>query len=207
MRATEEFWAGEFGNEYTQRNVGRVDINRRFFTRAMASCKAFASVIEFGAGSGENLLALGELMPANLVMTGMDINYNAYIAMQENLKDRRAPWCAINKSFLDMIVPTHDMSMTKGVLIHIAPEDLHTAYNKLYEASRRYILIAEYFSAAPREIEYRGHTGRLWTRDYGGEMQDQHPDLKLLDVTFHYNRTTGQDNITAWLFEKINEQS
>ena len=202
MRSTEAFWAGEFGNEYTQRNVGRIEINRRVFTRAMMMCKDFESVIEFGAGSGENLMALNELAP-RLELTGIDINPTAYLAMGRNLENRKgdAPCLAVRGSFLNMFVPKYDVAMTKGVLIHIAPEDLPTAYEKLYQASKRYILIAEYFSPEPREVEYRGNHGKLWTRDYGGEMQDKYPDMKLLDVSFHYSRTTGQDNITAWLFE------
>ena len=200
---TEEFWKGDFGNEYTQRNVGRVGINREFFRRALLKAENVNSLIEFGAGSGENLQALHELAPEK-ELAGVEINATAAAAMFGRMEEWRG--CkrkVLVGSFLEYTVPLqYDISMTKGVLIHIAPEDMAIAYDKLYLASMKYILIAEYFSAQPREIEYRGHAGKLWTRDFGGEMMDRHTDLKLVDVGFHYNRTTGQDNITHWLFEK-----
>ncbi len=200
MRQTEAFWQGEFGNEYTERNRGRIEINKRFFTRAFMAAEWFDSLIEFGAGSGENLMALNELAP-KMTLVGVDINPLAYQMLEKNL-DKCESALALQGSFLNMTFPKYDCAMTKGVLIHMAPEDLQTAYEKLYETAGRYILIAEYFSPEPREIEYRQHAGKLWTRDFGGEMLDKYPDLKLLDVSFHYNRTTGQDNITAWLMEK-----
>lgn len=198
---TEEFWRGEFGNEYTKRNVGRVEINKGFMIEAFKRAQPCRTLVELGAGSGENLDALHELDPT-LMMSAVEINPQAFAWLTKKRESWPGGWL-FNESLLTWTPPVeYDCSMTKGVLIHIAPEDLPTAYDKLYQASRRYIMIAEYFSPEPREIPYRGHDGKLWTRDFGGEMLDRHPDLKLLDVGFHYNRTTGQDNITHWLMEK-----
>lgn len=201
---TEEFWKGDFGNEYTARNVGRIALNERFFKTALKSIHRFiGSVVELGAGSGENLAAINNISPTT-DLCGVEINEQAYEILSDRLKERHgwADCTTYNESLLEWQPPRkYDLAFTKGVLIHIAPEDLPAAYDKLYQAGK-HILIAEYFSPEPREIPYRGHEGKLWTRDYGGEMLDRHKDLKLLDVGFHYNRLTGQDNITHWLMVK-----
>ncbi len=56
------------------------------------------------------------------------------------------------------------------MLIHVNPEMLHIVYDKLYEASNRHILIAEYYNPSPVAIKYRGHEDRLFKRDFAGEM-------------------------------------
>ena len=38
------------------------------------------------------------------------------------------------------------------------------------------------------EVTYRGHTGRLFKRDFAGELLDKYQDLELLDYGFQYHR-------------------
>lgn len=96
-----------------------------------------------------------------------------------------------------------DATLIKGVLIHIAPEHLGRVYDSLFQHARKYIIIAEYYSKQPREVFYRGHEGKLWTRDFGGEFMDRYEkDCKLRKCFFSYDRLTGQDSITTWVFEK-----
>ena len=93
--------------------------------------------------------------------------------------------------------------MTKGVLIHIPPKDLPIAYRVLYGQSKRWILIAEYYSPTPVEVPYRGHAGRLWKRDFAGEMLKQYPDLRIEDYGFTYHLDERpQDDITWFLLRK-----
>ena len=95
-----------------------------------------------------------------------------------------------------------DLSFTRGVLIHIAPADLGKAYAKLYESSRRYVVIAEYYNPVPVEVEYRGHAGRLWKRDFAGEFMDIY-GARLGDYGFVWRRDTfAQDDITWFMMEK-----
>ena len=65
-----------------------------------------------------------------------------------------------------------------------------------------FIVCIEYFSAQPQEIVYRGVSEVLFKRDYGGFWVDQFPDLRLIDYGFLWQRATGLDNLTWWLFEK-----
>ncbi|MDH3208977.1 MAG: hypothetical protein OEL91_01100, partial [Burkholderiaceae bacterium] len=92
----------------------------------------------------------------------------------------------------------------KGVLIHINPNMLALTYNKLYEASQRWVLVCEYYNPTPTSIPYRGHTDRLFKRDFAGEMLDTFADLQLVDYGFAYRRDPAfpQDDIAWFLMEK-----
>ena len=97
-----------------------------------------------------------------------------------------------------------DLALIKGVLIHINPDMLDTVYEKLYQASSRLILVCEYYNPTPTVIPYRGHSDRLFKRDFAGEMLDKYPDLKLLDYGFLYHRDPAfpQDDATYFLMQK-----
>ena len=99
-----------------------------------------------------------------------------------------------------------DLTLVKGVLIHINPEMLGVVYEKLYRSSSRYILVCEYYNPSPVTIPYRGNADRLFKRDFAGEMLDRYPDLNLVDYGFVYHRDTAfpQDDITLFLMEKRN---
>lgn len=98
----------------------------------------------------------------------------------------------------------HDLVLIKGVLIHINPDNLSEVYKALYETSNRFICIAEYFNPSPVEINYRGHSEKLFKRDFAGEMLEEFTDLQLIDYGFAYHRDNNfkQDDITWFLLEK-----
>ena len=77
-------------------------------------------------------------------------------------------------------------------------------YDKLVAATGRYLLVAEYYNPSPVTINYRGHTDRLFKRDFAGEIMDRHPHMQLLDYGFSYRKDPNfpQDDITWFLMEK-----
>jgi spore coat polysaccharide biosynthesis protein SpsF len=81
---------------------------------------------------------------------------------------------------------------------------LPAVYDKLVAATGRYLLVAEYYNPSPVAIPYRGHTDRLFKRDFAGEILDRHPNLRLVDYGFAYRRDPDfqQDDITWFLLEK-----
>ncbi|WP_293073175.1 pseudaminic acid biosynthesis-associated methylase [Moorena sp. SIO4A5] len=89
-------------------------------------------------------------------------------------------------------------------MIHINPDKLAQVYRLLYESSNRYICISEYYNPTPVELNYRGHQGKLFKRDFAGELMDQFDDLRLLDYGFVYHRDNQfpQDDTTWFLLEK-----
>ena len=98
----------------------------------------------------------------------------------------------------------YDLAMVIGVLIHIAPKYLPLAYENIYRATRRYILIGEYYSRQPEEVSYRGYKNKLFKRDFAGEMLDKYTDLRLVDYGFFYHKdeSSNLDDITWFLMEK-----
>jgi len=197
----EAFWRGEFGDAYVDRNDGAalVAANTALFAKALARVGRLDSLIEFGTNRGLNLVALNRLLP-HCRLTGVEINEKAQAAAAA--LGIGEIW---NGSLFDYpVAEPFDLALIKGVLIHLAPELLPQAYAKLYAASRRYILIAEYYNPSPVEVPYRGHTGKLFKRDFAGEMLDRYPFLRLVDYGFAYRRDPvfPADDITWFLLEK-----
>ena len=198
----EEFWAGEFGSDYIARNRSDALLasNLAFFSRALERAGPIASCAEIGANVGMNLKALRQLYPGISCCAG-EINPDAARELGALIGADNV----FNGSIADWHPPRQaDLALSKGVLIHLAPDRLPTAYQRLYEASARLILIAEYYSPAPVSIPYRGHDDRLFKRDFAGEMLDTFPHLKLVDYGFCYRRDPAfpQDDINWFLLEK-----
>lgn len=198
----EAFWAGAFGTEYIRRNESSqlLASNLHFFSQALRRAGRIESCLEFGANIGMNLRALNLLYP-EIRSQGIEINADA----ARQLADLIGSDQVFNGSIFDFPVRDPvDLAVIKGVLIHINPEMLATTYRKLYDASRRYVLVCEYYNPTPVAIAYRGHSDRLFKRDFAGDMLESFPDLRLVDYGFAYRRDPAfpQDDITWFLMEK-----
>ncbi len=197
----EEFWAGTFGTEYSQRNRGEraVAVNCGLFASVLRSAGMIRTVTELGANIGLNLQALGRLLP-EARFTGVEINPDAAREMA------LCPRTTVVECSLFEYTPTAtaDLAFTKGVLIHLHPDRLAQAYDRLDAASHRLVLVSEYYNPVPVEVRYRGHENRLFKRDFAGEFMDRHPRYRLLDYGFIYHRdsTFPQDDVTWFLMEK-----
>ena len=196
------WWQGDHGDEYTKRNDS-ADIDARYkmwdaiindigSTLSRYSPNWPRSILEIGAGSGNNLRALRRIFPGITILTGIepnalarmmlrDVGFDAYDGTAEN-PGRIA-----------------DLVFTSGVLVHIPPDELLAACQGIYDAAERYIVCIEYFSADPEEKEYRGR--KLWKRDFGSFWLDNF-DLTPLGSGFAWKRTTGLDNLTWFVFKK-----
>src|SRR5690606_35001238 len=154
------------------------------------------SAIEFGANLGLNLHALRILVP-EIELAAVEIN------AQDVAELRRIPGITVHRqSLLDFQPAGHyDVSLVKGVLIHVNPDEIHRAYDVLYRSSNRFIAIAEYYNPTPVSIPYRGHADRLFKRDFAGEMLSLYQDLRLLDYGFAYHGDPNfpQDDLTWFL--------
>ncbi|KIV67882.1 pseudaminic acid biosynthesis-associated methylase [Pseudomonas sp. SLBN-26] len=197
----ERFWQGEFGDDYVDRNDGErhVASATAFFAQALRRAGRLDSLLELGTNRGLNLQALHRLLP-DAALHGVELNAKAH-AIAQGLGIAEV-W---HGSLFDY--PVHqpvDLAFTRGVLIHLPPELLPKAYAKLYEASRRYVLVAEYYNPSPVEVSYRGHAGKLFKRDFAGELLDRYEDLRLVDYGFVYRRDPSfpTDDITWFLLEK-----
>lgn len=199
----EAFWEGAFGDDYIARNRGDrfVASSTHLFARILSECDGVRSIIEFGANVGNNLRALHRLLP-EASLTAVEINGNAVTELQklEYLDE------VVHDSMLEFASGrAYDLSLTSGVLIHIDPEELAVAYDRLHGASSCYICVVEYYNPTPIQIPYRGHANMLQKRDFAGEMLDRFADIKLVDYGFVYHRDPlfPLDDCTWFLLKKL----
>lgn len=190
-------WAGEFGDEYAKRSPGDPAANKALFAKALKATERVKRVLELGCGTGANLMALRDLLPG-VQLRAVEINPSAAAIA------RASGFEVLEQSLLEHQCTGYDLAFTKGVLIHIPPEHLSQAYDRLYQGSWRYILVAEYYNPTPMEIIYRGRRGMLWKRDFAGELLARYPeDLRLVDYGFVYHGDKDpQDDLTWFLLEK-----
>ena len=198
----EEFWASDFGDSYISRNesASLLASNTVFFAEIFSSIDTVPQTfLEIGANIGMNIRAIQTLSPA-AQFTGIEINKQACAILAKT-------GCqVVESSILDADIPRKfDFVFSKGVLIHLSPDQLNTTYRKMYEWSSRYILIAEYYNPVPVTISYRGHSDRLFKRDFAGEFMKKFTDTKLIDYGFSYRNDPSfpQDDISWFLIEKI----
>lgn len=196
----ERFWSGAFGSDYIARNRGEQLIAGKtaLWAQVLRRTAGVASAVELGANIGLNLVAIRRLLPA-CAIAGVEINPDAHAELS------RIP--GINASLGSLTAfrasPPADFAFTCGVLIHLDPASLPAAYDALHASSRRYVAVVEYYNPSPTEIPYRGHTGKLFKRDFAGELMDRHPDLKLVDYGFCWRRDPNWplDDVTWFLME------
>jgi len=198
----ETFWAGEFGDQYAVRNQSASLIagNLALFSRIFSRCQSLSSLVEFGANIGMNLRAIRSLLP-EVELAAVEINEQATTKLRE--------WGECHAIFQQSILEFDsenrwDFALIKGVLIHIHPDKLPLIYATLAQASNRYVCIAEYYNPTPVAVEYRGHTDRMFKRDFAGEFLKANPQFHLVDYGFCYRGDPqfSQDDITWFLLEK-----
>ena len=199
--AQENFWAGEFGDDYISRNNSHslLQSNIDFFKKSLRKSGPLEQVLELGCNIGMNLKALNAIMPKTQ-LTGVDVNAKAVEAARKTLKANIFESTIIQPLTFQQ---KFDLVFTKAVLIHIHPQHLKDVYENLFSLSSRYVLVAEYYNPSPVEVEYRGHKERLFKRDFAGELVDKYP-FQLLDYGFVYKRDpyAPQDDINWFLLEK-----
>jgi pseudaminic acid biosynthesis-associated methylase len=200
--AQESFWAGQFGSEYIGRNNSDqlLASNLGFFAKSLKQAGRISSCIEFGANIGMNLKALQLLYPG-IGLRGVEINPDAAKMLRALIGNENVYEGSIFDCPFEGEV---DLSLIKGVLIHVNPEMLPVVYEKLYSASKRFILLCEYYNPSPVAVSYRGHADRLFKRDFAGEIMEKYPDLSLIDYGFSYRRDPAfpQDDTTWFLLER-----
>ncbi|MCP2680203.1 hypothetical protein NHF45_11755 [Maricaulaceae bacterium NA33B04] len=199
----EAFWAGEFGDAYRERCALTDDLvaaRTACMARMLKHAAPIESAFEVGCNIGLNLVAMKRVSPA----TTLDaIELNTESAKAANLLGI----AEVENASVIGYEPkkTYDLSMICGVLIHLDPSFLPEVYDTLFALSHRHILLFEYYNPTPVEVNYRGHTARLFKRDFAGEILDRFGDqLKLVDYGFFYHRDpiARSDDGTFFLLEK-----
>ena len=197
----ENFWAGSFGDDYISRNESGALLYSKvaMWSQMLKSANRVKSIKELGCNIGLNLKALHHLNPS-YNLSGVEINELA--AHQAQALDIGSITCGtITEPLEDEKV---DLTFTAAVLIHINPEKLDQVYQNLVNLSNRYVLVAEYYNPTPTDVVYRGHSERLFKRDFAGDLIDSY-GLNLVDYGFWYKRdNVAQEfgDVSWFLLEK-----
>ncbi len=198
----EDFWAGDFGNDYIDRNKGSkiISSNINFLCQSLKQTSGINSCIEFGANVGNNLRALNYLLP-EVDLSAIEINKKAIKELKKNVACKNI----FEESILEYDPQEQfDLVLIKGVLIHLNPDYLKKIYSTLVKSSSKYILLTEYYNPKPVSIMYRGHKNKLFKRDFAGELMDNHKEISLINYGFCYHRDPlfPADDYTWFLMQK-----
>lgn len=203
LNEQENFWKNEFGDEYSSRNNNTnesLEQRTSEFLKYLVSTREIKSVLEFGANIGLNLSILKSLLNEPS-LHAVEINSAAIKELSSVIPEQNIFEGSFNEFTSDQ---KFDLVFSRGVLIHLNPNELENAYNQLYKYSKRYILISEYFNAEPVSIDYRGYKNKLFKRDFCKEILKSHNDLQLIDYGFLYSSDNkyNYDDLTWFLMEK-----
>ena len=197
----ENFWAGSFGEDYISRNESGALLYSKvaMWSQMLKSANRVTSIKELGCNIGLNLKALHHLNPS-YDLSGVEINEIA--AHQAKELGIGSITCGTITEPLEG--EKVDLTFTAAVLIHINPEKLDQVYQNLVNLSNRYVLVAEYYNPTPTDVVYRGHSERLFKRDFAGDLIDSY-GLNLVDYGFWYKRdNVAQEfgDVSWFLLEK-----
>lgn len=201
----EAFWAQQYAQEYIARNSAwDAELGAQAWRQMLARAdQPIANFLECGCNIGRNLGLLAQVLPYARPSI-IEISPPAF----EFVTRRHRIEHAFNGPILEAELPSEafDLVFTTGVLIHIHPDQLLATMRRMFDHSRRYILMGEYFNRTPVMLEYRGERDRLFKRDFG-KLFAENFDVTVKDVGFlwgHQFDAAGFDDTTWWLFEKNN---
>ncbi len=203
------FWQGDFGNGYVDRNpqsiaelnglyhkdygVTRKKMNEEF----LADMDRNVKILEVGANIGLQLEGLRRMGFSNLL--GVEINAHAVLQAKRLHPDVDViRGSGFELPFRDGYF---DLVFTSGVLIHVAPKDLPEMLKEVVRVSRSLIWGFEYYGSEPEEIVYRGRTGFLWKRDFSDFYHQSFSELMLVKERKY--PMNGSENVSQmFLFKK-----
>jgi pseudaminic acid biosynthesis-associated methylase len=208
-----DFWKGDFGRDYTDRNSFRPDEWNALYTSLYGKTKIQMNsefighlpkdsrILEVGCNTGMQLSGLQVMGFTNL--WGIELQEYAV----EKARSFTRGINIIQGSGFDIPFKDgyFDMVFTCGVLIHIAPMDLPVFLKEMYRCTSNYIWGFEYYSDGFEEIKYRGNDGFLWKGDYVKFFLDTFQNIRLVLKKFYpYISEAEKGNVDCmYLFEKV----
>lgn len=205
-----DFWQGDFGKEYTDRNsrnnedwdkfytdtwgITKIDMNKSF----LGGLEKTAKILEVGCNTGMQLNGLQRMGFENIY--GIELQPYAVEEAKKFTKNINV----IQGSGFDIPFKDKyfDVVGTNGVLIHIAPDDLPRIMAEMYRCSAKYIWGFEYYAPEVTNINYRGNENYLWKADYAALFMKQFPDLKLVKKEMYPYISDPQNVDYMYLLEK-----
>ncbi|MBI4559558.1 MAG: methyltransferase domain-containing protein [Candidatus Hydrogenedentes bacterium] len=183
-----DYWRGEFGREYTDRNpqsveamdalylnqfgLTRTDLNREF----LGDLDPASRILELGANVGVQLQAL-RTMGFGCVY-GVELQDYAIRRAHEQFGPLAlAEATGLDLPFADAVF---DVVFTSGVLIHIHPDRIGEVLAEIHRTTRRYIWGWEYYADNYAPVSYRGRRDLLWKGNFTRMYLERFSDLELV---------------------------
>ncbi|OGL88692.1 methyltransferase type 11 [Candidatus Uhrbacteria bacterium RIFCSPLOWO2_02_FULL_49_11] len=219
----EQFWQGQFGADYTERNnydpaafdafyqqiygVARSTMNDEFLSPISPPKKGEIkegvskeqwNILEVGCNVGNQLNLLQQQGYKNLY--GIEIMEYAV----ERAKQLTKGINIVQGSAFDLPFKNNyfDLVFTSGVLIHIHPDDVKKAMAEIVRVSKKYIWGFEYFAETLTEIKYRDHQDRLWKTNFSNLYLDLFPVLALVKEKKYPYAANARQVDAMFLLEK-----
>jgi pseudaminic acid biosynthesis-associated methylase len=204
----ENFWSGDFGKEYTDRNsryneelekayqtwygVSRREMNDEFLGRLPKDIR----ILEVGCNTGMQLACLKGMGFTELY--GIELQPYAV----EKAKEYTDGISIIQGSAFDIPFKDNyfDLVFTSGVLIHIAPENLPKVFAEMHRCSKKYIWGFEYYAPKTTSINYRGNEGFLWKADYGKLIGEQFKNMEVVKQEYYPYITENEKGNTDSMY-------
>ena len=197
------FWKETYTDEYMQRN-SEFDLKLglqgwNIITKNVQG--RIEHILECGSNIGRNINFLNHIYP-DAQKSIIEVAEKPFQVVTSRYQLEHS----FNGPLLESNMPRNyfDLVFTNSVLIHIHPDEVLANMKRMYEYSKNYILIAEYFNRTPVMIEYRGELNKLFKSDFGKTFITNF-DVDLVDYGFlwgHIYDNAGFDDITFWLFKK-----
>jgi pseudaminic acid biosynthesis-associated methylase len=194
----EQLWAGEFGNDYVDRNLDAYERRGEFWLPFIEEL-APENVLEIGCNVGGNLQWIAQRVAPERIV-GVDVNAKALKLLEARVPGVRGVNSPAREiPFADRSV---DFVFTMGVLIHQPEETLTKVMTEMVRVSRKWVFCAEYYDTETVEVPYRGQQGALFRRDYRRMFEELFPEELTLVREGFLGPDDGWDRDTWWLFER-----
>jgi len=207
-----DFWKGEFGNSYADRNISIEETNQLYkertgitfedvFKKIFSNIDKNAKILELGCNVGLKLSILQKLGFTNL--TGVEINEKAFKIAKKNYPNIKFYNSSIEE--FNSNGEQFDLVYTSGVLIHINPKALPEVIKKIISLSKEYIFDSEYYSDKLIEVNYRGHEETLWKQNFPQLFLNEDSKLKIIKQEKIYWKNEDLCDIIYLLKKNVDE--
>jgi len=188
----------ELWDKYTDENIKNIQNEISKFIYFISIALGAKKICETGCNVGNNLSSF----PENFEVHGIDMNKQAleqaskkfpnFKFKQENIKKISFP-----DSFFDLV-------FTRGVLIHIAKEEVDDIMKELLRISKRWIFNLEYFGEDGKMIKWKRGENRLWYRNMAERWKNFNVKI-ISDIEIPTELDPGKMRFT--LVEKLNQSN
>lgn len=193
----EQLWRGDYGDEWSDRNIGMYDTRQPVWDAFMQRLRP-ERVLEVGCNVGGNLRWIAPHV-ASGDLYGIDINRHSLDLIHDFVPDANV--LVASARDLPFRDDFFDLVFTVGVLIHHPDGALEAAIREMVRCTSRYVLAIEMYAPEPTEIPHRGIQNAILKRDYGRVILDTAPELTAVDDGY-LSVEEGFDSLNWWLFEK-----